>query len=206
MIQRHGEIDGASKWERYCIRQAYTNTKDYFVKKYGNDSGTRKFLEINHKKSIPHCPALLAASLNITEDQATNIILSRQTKFFTSNLEDEFTSLLELELGPLDHISSRRPYGKWSHKLNTYVIYDIKHKNCIIEFNGDYWHANPLVYADSAVIRGKTAIEIRHQDMLKLQTAQDLGFKTLVVWESEFKANKHEIIKKVVQWISSEQQ
>ena len=77
MIQRHGEFAGATKWEEYCIRQAYTNTKDYFIEKYGVEQGTRKFLEINHKKSIPHCPALLAASLNITEDQATSIILSR---------------------------------------------------------------------------------------------------------------------------------
>lgn len=206
MMQRHGEFAGATKWEEYCIRQAYTNTKDYFIEKYGTELGTRKFLEINHKKSIPHCPALLAASLNITEDQATDIILSRQTKFFTSDSEEEFTRLVELEFGKLDHISSRTPYGKWSQKLNTYVIYDIKHKNCVIEFNGDYWHANPAVYADSAIIRGKTAAEIRHRDMLKLQTVQDLGFKTLVIWESEFKANKHEIIKKVVQWILNEQQ
>ena len=62
------------------------------------------------------------------------------------------------------------------------------------------------MYADSAIIRGKTAVDIRHRDMLKLQTAKDFGFKTLVVWESEFKANKHEIIKKVVQWILKEQQ
>jgi len=206
MIERHGEAEGAAKWEYYCVRQAYTNTKAYFVNKYGLDCGTKKFLEINHKKSIPHCPILLAESLGITEDQATDIILARQTKFFTSNLEEEFTALVELEFGQLDNISARRPYGKWSQLLNTYVIYDIKHKNCIIEFNGDYWHANPLVYADTAIIRGKTAVEIRRRDMLKLKTAQDLGFKTLVIWESEFRENKQEIIKKVVKWILREQQ
>jgi len=52
----------------------------------------------------------------------------------------------------------------------------------------------------------KTAVEIRQRDMLKLKTAQDLGFKTLVVWESEFRENKQEVIKKVVKWILREQQ
>ena len=206
MILRYGEMQGATKWEEYCLRQAYTNTREYFVEKYGQEKGIEKFLEINHKKSIPHNPKLLAASLCITEDQATEIILSRQKTMFSSNLEKEFTDLLESTIGPLEHTSTKKPFGKWSPLLNTYVIYDIKHKNCIIEFNGDYWHANPKIYTDTAVVRGKTAIEIRQRDMLKLQTAQQLGFSTYVVWESDFNANKKETIDKVITWISQEQQ
>lgn len=206
MIRRYGEFEGATKWEQYCARQAYTNTKDYFVSKYGKVNGVARYLEINNKKAMPHRPELLAQVLDITVDQATDIILSRQHQFFTSNLEQEFTNLIEQQLGTLDYISSRNPYGKWSKLLGTYVIYDIKHQNCIIEFNGDYWHANPAIYTETAKIRGKTALEIRNRDMLKLQTAHQCGLRTLVVWESEFKADKLATVNKAVKWILQEQQ
>ena len=113
--------------------------------------------------------------------------------------------MLEDKVGPLEYTSSKRPFGKWSHLLNTYVVYDVKHGNCIIEFNGDYWHANPNIYTGTATIRGTLAVDIWHQNMLKLQTAQDLGFKTLVVWESDFRNNKVKTIDKVTEWILQEQ-
>ena len=95
-------------------------------------------------------------------------------------------------------------YRKWSSLLNSYVIYDVVHKNCIIEFNGDYWHANPGIYVESALIRGSKAVDIWRKDMLKLKTATDLGFKVLTVWEQEFKSNKALTIEKVIKWMLSE--
>jgi len=206
MILRHGEVVGAEKWESYCLQQAYTNTKEYFVNKYGIEIGTQKYLEINHKKTIPHSPKLLADHLSISIDDAIKIILSRQKTYYFSQLELEFTSMLEAEIGEVDHKSTKNPYGKWSHFLNSYVVYDIKHKNCIIEFNGDYWHANPKIYADTAIMRGGvTALDVRNRDMLKLKTVQDFGFSVLTVWEEEFTANKIATINKVKEWILTEQ-
>jgi len=129
--------------------------------------------------------------------------MSRQKQFFTSNIEQEFISAIENKIGDLDH-TTRNPFGKWSPLLDTYVIYDIKHHDCIIEFNGDYWHANPKIYKDTTIIRGKLATDIQQRDMLKLKTAQDLGFRTLVVWESEYKQNKELIIQKVCKWLLNE--
>lgn len=201
MISRHGEIVGAAKWEDYCLRQAYTNTKEYFIEKYGVDAGNERYLEVNQKKSIPHTPQLLATHLGITVDEATKIIISRFSKLHSSNLEREFTTMLEEKIGTLDHTSSKLPFGKWSELLSTYVVFDIKHKQCIIEFNGDYWHANPCTYSSTAKIRGTLASDIWERDRLKLKTAENLGFKTMVVWESEFIADKISTIRKVQQWM-----
>ncbi len=203
MIQRYGEAVGIEKWTTYCERQAYTNTKDYFIEKYGYSIGYEKYLEINKNKSVSN-PIILAAKMGITKDEATDIIISRQKNYFTSNLEQEFVNLLEETIGKLDHTSQSNPFGKWSPDLLSYVVYDIKHGNNIIEFNGDYWHANPKIYKEDSIIRGKKAVDIWYKDMLKLKTATDLGFQTLVVWESEFKTNKEEIIKEVAQWILNE--
>jgi hypothetical protein len=206
MIARHGEVAGAEKWEKYCLRQGYTNTKEYFIKKYGNNIGVQKYLEVNHKKSIPHNPALLAAHLAITEEEAAQLIITRQNTSHSSKMEKEFTDLVIQCIGELEHTSFNKPFGKWSPLLNTYVIYDIKHKNCIIEFNGDYWHANPKIYTDTAIIRGSCAKDIQHRDMLKIKTVTDLGFSALTVWEQDFMLDKKFTIEKVVQWILKEQQ
>ena len=205
MIERHGEIAGSEKWEQYCIQQGYTNTKQYFVKKYGELQGIKKYLEINNKKSMPHNPALLSDHLGISKEEATQLIIKRNI-FFTSKLEKEFTNMLIQEIGELEHTSFNKPFGKWSVLLNTYVVYDIKHKNCIIEFNGDYWHANPTIYAKTAIIRGNNAVDIWHRDMLKLKTVKDLGFSVITIWEQDFLLNKQETINKVVKWILKEQQ
>lgn len=205
MIERYGEEEGIKKWEVYCNRQSYTNTKNYFTSKYGEELGTKKYIEINKRKAVNN-PVLLSERLSIGIEDATQIILSRQKQFFTSNIEQEFISAIEKQIGELDHTTQKNPYGKWSQLLGTYIIYDIKHKNCIIEFNGDYWHANPKIYKDTTIIRGKTAVDIQRRDMLKLKTAEDLGLKTLVVWESDFKQNKESTINEVCKWILREQE
>ena len=76
----------------------------------------------------------------------------------------------------------------------------------MIEFNGDYWHANPNIYKDTAIIRDRCASEIRDRDRKKTQTAMDLGLRVLTIWEAEYKANKQETINKVIKWMQSGQQ
>ena len=204
MIQRHGEEEGAKRWESYCNRQAYTNTQDYFVEKYGLEAGKKKYQDINRRKAVSN-PEYLAEKMGISIDEAVTLILARSKTFFSSNIEKEFILMLEEQIGKLDHSSINKPFGKWSYDLDTYVVYDIKHKNCIIEFNGDYWHANPNIYKETAYLRQKRVGDIWKRDKLKIKTVEDLGFRVLVVWESEFQQNKMETIKRVCEWILNEQ-
>jgi len=204
MIKRHGEELGLIKWNEYCDRQKYTKSKDYLVDKYGKVEGTKKYLEINKKKSDPHNPKSLAEKLGISIDDAVEIICSRGNYKYTSLLEQEFIKMVENEVGPLDHSSLKNPFGKWCHKLDRYVVYDIKHQDCIVEFNGDYWHANPKFYSESDKIRGSVVKDIWIGEEHKINLAKQLGYRVLVVWENEFLDNKIEVIKKVKKWILKE--
>lgn len=209
MIQRHGEEVGTDKWIDYCERQCYTNTKAYFVEKYGYTAGNKKYIELNHKKNAVHDPVQISMTLGISIDEAVDIIIRRQNaKGFVlgSSIEIEFITEIEKRIGKLDHSTVNNPYGKWSPLLNSYVIYDIKHQDCIIEFNGDYWHANPTIYAETAIIRGRTATDIRLRDKQKLQTVIDLGFRTMTVWEQDYKFNKQETLESVIKWMRNGQQ
>lgn len=207
-VERHGEIEGIKKWHDYCYKQAYTNTKEYFVEKYGIEIGTKKYLDYNKKKGNSSSPEYIANKLNITRDQAVEVILGRNDnhKILGSEIEKEFTSMLEDRLGKLEFTTFTKPYGLWAHSLNSYVIYDIKHGDCVIEFNGDYWHCNPKLYESTDVIRNKkTANEIWEKDRKKNQVVIDKGLRLLVVWESEFKKNKIETIERVIKWMQNGQ-
>jgi len=207
MILRHGEGKGLEMWNEYCAKQSYTKSKEYLITKYGKQVGEKKFKEICIKKGESGSPIAIAKKLSISLDEAVELIVSRQRLSYVSELEKEFVLLLEEAIGyKLEYTNYSQPFGKWSSLLNSYVVYDIKHKNLIIEFNGDYWHANPAIYKSDAVIRGKLAIDIQQKDMLKLKTAEELGFKVLVVWETDFKKDKQRTIVEVKEWISNQLQ
>lgn len=207
MIDRHGEIEGIKRWEEYCERQAYTNTKEYFIEKYGLEIGTKKYLDYNKEKSTSTNPMVMSERLGIPLDEAVEIIISRNSSSkYGSLIEKEFTEELEKNIGKLEHTTFTKPYGKWSHELNSYLVYDIKHNNCIIEFNGDYWHANPKLYESTDKLRNnKTAEDIWKKDAKKLQIAIDHGFRVMVVWEYEYKKDKKGTIRKVIEWMQNGQ-
>jgi hypothetical protein len=205
MVKRHGEDIGLIKWAEYCDRQKFTKSKNYLIEKYGIEAGTAKYLEINKKKFEPHDPKALSKKLGISIDEAVTLICSRGTYKYTSLLEQEFIKLLESQIGPLDHSSLNNPFGKWCHTLDRYVVYDIKHNDCIIEFNGDYWHANPLRYLATDKIRGTNAIDIWNFELEKISLAKNAGYRVMIIWESEFLDNKIKTIERVKKWLLNEQ-
>lgn len=65
--------------------------------------------------------------------------------------------------------------------------------NKIIEFNGDYWHANPKFYKSTDFISYPTerilASEVWLRDAKRLNAVRDLGYKIFIVWENEFNSD-----------------
>ncbi len=59
----------------------------------------------------------------------------------------------------------------------------------VIEFNGDYWHCNPLKYDSNFFhhIKKMTAYDIWCQDAKRLETISSFGYTILVIWENEYK-------------------
>jgi hypothetical protein len=205
-IDRYGEEEGLNRWQSYCDKQAYSNTKEYFIEKYGKELGYKKYVEYNIRKGNSSSPEYYSQKMGISLDEAAEYIISRNPdgKIYGSNLEKEFTEMLTARVGQLDHTTFAKPYGKWSNELNSYVIFDIKHDDFVIEFNGDYWHCNPKLYESTAIIKGgRTAQDIWIRDEKKIQTARNSGLRVLVVWESEFVNNRHTTIERVIKWIQN---
>lgn len=65
----------------------------------------------------------------------------------------------------------------------------------VIEFNGDLWHANPTKFkADDIPLSRfgstRTAKEIWERDELRQIELESMRYEVMVIWESDYKANK----------------
>jgi len=88
-------------------------------------------------------------------------------------------------------------------KNKDFFLADFKFKNKIIEFNGDYWHANPSLYDSEWVncVRKMTAKQIWEKDQYKYDKINE-KYELLVIWEKDFDENPEEVVKKCLEFLN----
>jgi len=76
----------------------------------------------------------------------------------------------------------------------------LKEKNLLIEYNGDYWHCNPIKYNKDYINKKKsmTAKEIWKHDKEKKKLAIENNFNYIVIWENDYKKDKKTEIDKII--------
>ena len=76
-------------------------------------------------------------------------------------------------------------------------------KKCI-EFNGDYWHCNPIKYNETYIhpIIKLSAKDIWKKDFLKNKWNIDRGYNVLVIWESEYRKYPQQVIDSCIKFIN----
>ena len=77
----------------------------------------------------------------------------------------------------------------------------------IIEFNGDYWHANPALYEADQKLRypgniEKLAKETWAKDADRYAEFISMGFRILIIWEYDWKHNREEVIKQIKEFLA----
>lgn len=75
----------------------------------------------------------------------------------------------------------------------------------IIEFNGDIYHGNPNIYKDSDKpnpFKDLTCMDLWQKDKIKIDLAKSNGFDVLVIWESEYKKDKENTIKRCLEFLN----
>jgi hypothetical protein len=103
--------------------------------------------------------------------------------------------------------------GEFSIRFNNHNYYydftDIDRYK-IIEYNGDQYHANPRIYNDDEFPhpyrnkKGEDSNNIWQKDMFKEELAREKCFKYLIIWDSDYKKNKQEIVEKCINFILTE--
>jgi hypothetical protein len=185
--------DGTKAKELLSQRQK-TFSLEVCIEKYGEEKGLEVFNARQEK--------WLATLDSKTDEEKLRINKAKLYKNgMISNSEKSLYKLLlnyfpELESQYIINYSSTKNY-----------VYDIKHNNKIIEFNGNYWHADPAKYKENQCIRfpGRDSVlveDIWEKDRLKLEYAKELGFEVLVIWESEYLNKPEEIVQKCITFLT----
>lgn len=105
----------------------------------------------------------------------------------------------ESEVEIFNYVSNELKYSAIANEFISDYNVDIIVGNKIIEYFGTYWHAHIELFNENDIhpTIKKTAGEIRKYDEIKLKKLKELGYDVLVIWETDYNANK-EYIKSVI--------
>jgi len=85
---------------------------------------------------------------------------------------------------------------------NKQYVYDfyLKDYNCMIECQGDYWHANPICYPDKSKWTDVQKTNVR-RDHYKRRFAREAGFFVLYIWGHDLKTRPNFVINTLEKYI-----
>lgn len=127
---------------------------------------------------------------NLSTTEKDEIILQRKDTYIKNGNHVPFLSTSGLETrvnGVLQINGISFVWQKWI----TQKSYDfhILNTNCILEINGDYWHANPKIYDENELISypgiKKYAKDVWAADKYKKELAESYGYKVYYIWEHD---------------------
>ena len=139
---------------------------------------------------------------NITKEQT----IERVHKSFSTQAKNGFyNSKLELRVcNALEELNIS--YTRQFHLKNYKHPYDFHlcDTKIIIEVNGDFWHANPLIYEENDVVNlpeiKRKAKEIWERDKKHIEKAESMGYKVVLIWENDIKKlNDEELCNYIVE-------
>lgn len=167
------------EYEDYCKNKTRGLSLDFYIEKYGEEEGRKKFLYDSRKGSdLNHYIEKYGEKLGVEEFNKALRLKTANNK--SSEPQLEFSRLLYSKLpskyqehyyGDPITPSFFIPYSDNDYGIRCSVP-DIKIGNLVIEFDGHYWH-------------GKD--EVKFKDIIKDRLNEELGMKTLRVLELEFK-------------------
>tara|TARA_R110000822_G_scaffold204001_1_gene340848 strand:- start:169 stop:1221 length:1053 start_codon:yes stop_codon:yes gene_type:complete len=168
-------------------------SKEICIEKHGIEQG----LKIWRARQIGWQETLNSKS----DEEKARINRSKLTKGITVSAAEK--EIIKEVKGADNNISIVSQLTLFVNNKKQYV-YDIAVNKKIIEYNGDFWHCNPKKYS-ADYVNPRTKLKASEKwllDQEKVKFAEDQGFEVLIIWESDFKKNKEEVLSKCIQYLT----
>lgn len=166
------------KIQKYSIKNKY-------IKKYGEKNGLEKFQNIYIQRSLHINQFLQYSKVSI---DAIQILIQE----LVSKYGSEITNI---------YYKDKQFFIIYNNRLYFYDFYcKIKEKAVIVQFQGDFWHANPNIYTQQFVhpISGLSAKQIWEKDFQKREIALQKVEVYLCIWQKQYKENKCNTINNIL--------
>jgi hypothetical protein len=212
MINRYGVVNGKIKWDSYCKTQEKAGcAKEYFIEKYGEEDGIKKYEEIGRLKVVSKDNFIRKYGEKIGAEKWDNYLIKMCTRKQQSKMANElfFSVLSTMNDEKKEHIffeGKNHEYFFSSKGYKTIFVdfYDISQKK-IIEFAGDYWHGNPTKYNPEFYnAKAKmTAKELYENTLQRNEILKNVyNCKVLTIWENDFLNDKEKTINQCISFLN----
>jgi very-short-patch-repair endonuclease len=95
----------------------------------------------------------------------------------------------------LDPLNIKYQTQKYIKEIEQYCDFYFESLNLYIEFDGDFWHSNPIKYPNGPVY--KYQINKVEKDRIKNEWCKKNGIKLIRIWENDFKKNPEIVLDKL---------
>jgi hypothetical protein len=192
------ETAGDEELAKQLHSKSQTRDLNWFVNKWGEEEGKKRHQAKTEK---------WLNTLNSKSEEELNEINSkkvRKSACFFSKAEKELLRELQGILGD-DVRGSLSLCRNSAEQRKKFFVYDIHYKNKIIEYNGDFWHANPALYGSDFVCpyTDRTQDQIFENDNNKKIIAETHGYQVKTVWERDYKSNPDAVIKECLEFLNA---
>lgn len=215
LIKKHGLDHGTKKYNEYVETQKYTTSLEYFIKEYGETAGKEKYDRFCRLRQHSYESYLerFGGNEDLAIKELNKYYNTRPNNLFNSSaICKKFCSALHSKLNDVGDFTVfyedyTREYYFGIPKYGRVVVdFFIKDYKKVIEFYGDYWHANPNIYNENSVIRypkniTKTAKDVWQSDLDRISAIKSIGIDVLIVWEKDFREDPNNTIQTTVNWI-----
>lgn len=187
-IERFGEEEGRK--HRQQILKGKIRNLETFILKHGEKKGTEKYIERN--KKISKSSSLSGYIERFGEEEGIKLHVEKVMKSIAKNnnkmySKDSQTLFDQFNIKESNYYTNNGEIRLVSENGKVF-LYDFYWNNKIIEYNGDFWHANPKIYnADDNVYFNVKAETLWKKDEIKNKLAIDKGYELLIIWENDYK-------------------
>lgn len=198
-----------------------TNGLNYYINKFGFEEGSKKYNErINrwveslNSKSIEEKKKINLKKSHSVEGYIARGFSKEEAKIKAyeywngrnaySNISQKCFDMVLDRLGENDLYFKTKNYEKQFYG-KCVDFYD-KKSQIVIEFLGDFYHRNPMVYKPSFYSFGKYSFEVWQEDKKRIDLIETHSKvqKVFILWESEFRLNPGECVKSIVDLLYEE--
>lgn len=207
------------------VKQIQSRDLLYFCNRYGDTDGLIKFNNMIQQRIDTWLERPLEERLIINaskgrtyeqmvlkhgHDIANDIIRRRCHSINGGSISVEsmnFFKELEQELPEYffhNSITGYKGNERWILCDNKLYYVDYIINNCVIEFNGSFWHADPRKFSPNTwhSVCNKTAQDIWDQDNKRIDNLTRLGYNILTIWSDDIKENKQNVIKQCKEFLN----
>jgi len=196
-----------------------TNGIAYYVKKYGEEEGKRLYdirlkkwlatldaktaddkVMINKKKG-PSIEGNMARGLSLEDATARYQdhcmkMKNKKNQSFSKISQDLFNRLEQHLLGTCYYQFKNYEYNISGFRVDFYH----KESGTVIEFYGDFFHRNPILFEEDYECFGKTSNDVWQYDEMRTNiiNQHSLVSSLIIVWESEYRKNPVETVKNLL--------